>query len=64
MSADEKLVHDVVLLATQGMSRRAISRALKVGRNTVHQSSDVGSSLPSRVIEVRGVEREVVGQLA
>ena len=36
MSADEKLVHDVVLLAAQGMSRRAISRALKVGRNTVH----------------------------
>ena len=35
MSADEKLVHDVVLLAKQGMSRRAISRALKVGRNTV-----------------------------
>jgi len=36
VSADEKLVHDVVLLAIQGMSRRAISRALKVGRNTVH----------------------------
>ena len=35
MSADEKLVHDVVLLGKQGMSRRAISRALKVGRNTV-----------------------------
>jgi transposase len=35
MSADEKLVHDVVLLSKQGMSRRAISRALKVGRNTV-----------------------------
>ena len=33
MSADEKLVYDVVLLAKQGMSRRAISRALKVGRN-------------------------------
>ena len=35
MPADEKLVHDVVLLSSQGMSRRAISRALKVGRNTV-----------------------------
>jgi transposase len=36
MSTDEKVVHDVVLLAKQGMSRRAISRALAVGRNTVH----------------------------
>jgi len=36
MPPDEKVVHDVVLLARQGMSRRAISRALKVGRNTVH----------------------------
>jgi transposase len=32
---DEKLVHDVVLLYRQGMSRRAISRALHISRNTV-----------------------------
>jgi transposase len=37
MSADEKVVHDVVLLASQGVSRRAISRALKVSRNTVRR---------------------------
>ena len=30
-------VHDVVLLARQGMSRRAIARALKVSRNTVRE---------------------------
>ena len=35
MSADEKLVHEVVLLFRRGMSKRALSRALKVGRNTV-----------------------------
>ena len=35
MSADETLVHEVVLLFRQGMSGRAISRALEVGRNTV-----------------------------
>lgn len=40
MSVDEEVVHDVVLLAKQGMSRRAISRALKVGRNTVRDILD------------------------
>lgn len=37
MPSDEKLIHDVVLLSSQGMSRRAIARALKVGRNTVRE---------------------------
>lgn len=32
---DEKVVHDVVLLAGQKMSRRAIARALHISRNTV-----------------------------
>ena len=32
---DEKTVHDVVLLDSQKMSRRAIARALRVSRNTV-----------------------------
>ena len=32
---DEKLIHDVVLLSGQGMSRRAIARALHISRNTV-----------------------------
>lgn len=40
MAADEKVVHDVVLLSKQGMSRRAISRALKVGRNTIREILD------------------------
>jgi len=34
---DEKLIHDVVLLANDGMARRAIARALHVSRNTVRQ---------------------------
>jgi len=34
---DEKLVHDVVLLDREGMSRRAISRALHISRNTVRE---------------------------
>ena len=33
----EEVAHDVVLLARQGMSRRAISRALKMSRNTVRK---------------------------
>jgi transposase len=37
MPPDEKLVHDVVLLSRQGMSRRAISRSLKLSRNTVRR---------------------------
>ncbi len=40
MAADEKVVHDVVLLSKQGMSRRAISRALKVSRNTIREILD------------------------
>lgn len=35
MPPKEKLVHDVVMLHRQKMSRRAIARALKVSRNTV-----------------------------
>lgn len=37
MPPDEKLVHDVVRLANDGMKRRAIARALHVSRNTVRQ---------------------------
>ncbi len=33
----QELVHDVVLLTRQGMSKRAIARALKVSRNTVRE---------------------------
>ena len=33
----EELIHQVVLLATQGMSRRAITRALGVSRNTIRK---------------------------
>lgn len=33
----EELLHQVVLLATQGMSRRAITRALGVSRNTIRK---------------------------
>ncbi len=36
-SSPPEMVHDVVLLAGQGMSRRAIARALKVSRNTVRK---------------------------
>ena len=36
-SSPPETVHDVVLLARQGMSRRAIARALKVSRNTVRE---------------------------
>lgn len=40
---DEKLIHDVVLLTQQGMSRRAIARALHISRNTVrHILADHG----------------------
>lgn len=35
MPPDEKLIHDVVQLQREGMSRRAIARALKISRNTV-----------------------------
>jgi len=34
---DEKRIHDVVQLEREGMSRRAIARALKISRNTVRQ---------------------------
>ena len=33
----EELAHDVVLLARQKMSRRAIARALGISRNTVRK---------------------------
>ncbi len=36
-SSPPETIHDVVLLAQQGMSRRAIARALKVSRNTVRE---------------------------
>jgi len=36
-SSPPETIHDVVLLARQGMSRRAIARALKVSRNTVRE---------------------------
>lgn len=56
MPPDERLVHDVVRLAKEGMTRRAISRALKISRNTVRailDAHDEGreqphSALPSR----------------
>ena len=35
MPPDEKLIHDVVQLDREGMSWRAIARALKISRNTV-----------------------------
>ncbi len=52
----EQLVHQVVTLAAQGMSRRAISRALCVSRNTVksillshgHQRARPHSALPEK----------------
>ena len=36
-SIDERTIHDVVLLTQQGMSRRAIARARRIGRNTVRE---------------------------
>ena len=56
MPPDERLVHDVVRLAKEGMTRRAISRALKISRNTVRTILDahdegreqLHSALPSR----------------
>jgi transposase len=33
----EELIHQVVILTTQGMSRRAITRALGVSRNTIRK---------------------------
>lgn len=37
MAVDPTLAHNVVLLSEQGMSRRAVSRALKISRNTVRE---------------------------
>lgn len=37
MPPDERLIHDVVQLARDGMTGRAIARALKISRNTVRQ---------------------------
>jgi len=37
MPPDETLIHDVVRLDREGLSRRAIARALKISRNTVRQ---------------------------
>ncbi|MHB8875833.1 MAG: IS21 family transposase [Myxococcaceae bacterium] len=37
MPPDEKLIHDVVRLANEGMKRRAIARALHISRNTVRK---------------------------
>src|ERR1019366_7232262 len=52
----EELIHQVVLLTTQGMSRRAVTRALGVSRNTIRKilrthgkERDTGHSvLPTR----------------
>src|SRR5262249_44027050 len=49
----EALIHDIVLLAQQGMSERAIARALHVGRNRVraivmaHAAARDGAEPPS-----------------
>jgi transposase len=40
MPIDEKLVHDVVKLAAEGMKKRAIARALHISRNTVRHLLD------------------------
>ena len=37
MRHDERTIHDVVQLDREGMSWRAIARALKISRNTVRQ---------------------------
>ncbi len=37
LKAEAQVAHDIVLLAQQGMSRRATARALKVSRNTVRE---------------------------
>jgi len=58
---DERLIHDIVQLHTEGMKWRAIARALKVSRNTVRRiveehdqaREQVHSALPAR----RSVER-------
>ena len=53
MPPDEKLVHDVVLLSRKGASRRAISRALKLSRNTVRSilsGHDASRSEPHTVL--------------
>ena len=49
----EELVHDIVMLARQGMSVRAIARALHVGRNRVrnllrsHEAARTGETPPT-----------------
>src|SRR6266853_855304 len=51
--SQEALIHDVVLLAQQRMSVRAIARALHVGRNRVrailcaHEAARSGATPPS-----------------
>ena len=56
MPPDERLVHDVVRLAKEGMTRRAIGRALRISRTTVRSILDAHdegreqphSAMPSR----------------
>ena len=49
----EELTHDVVLLHRQGMSDRAIGRALRVGRNRIrkllrtHEAARTGDAAPT-----------------
>ena len=58
---DEKLIHDVVLLHRQKMSRRAIARALHISRNTVRsilaehggKREVIHSALPQKLERVR-----------
>lgn len=60
-SIDEELIHDVVLLHHQKMSRRAIARALHISRNTVRsilaehgeKREAVHSALPQKLPRVR-----------
>jgi transposase len=58
---DEKTIHDVVLLSRQKMTRRSISRALHISRNTVRRVLDsheadreeVHSALPVQSLKKR-----------
>ncbi len=68
-SLDRALVlrdEERVLPAVVAMKRVRLEEGREVpfARDDVLQSSDAPSSLPSRVIEVRGVERKCIGQLA
>ncbi len=56
MPPDERLVHDVVRLAKEGMTRRAIGRALRISRNTVRSilgAHDEGREQPHSALPAR-----------